>query len=81
MSFIEVVIVAAAAAADNVVVWMSRVSRSRSLRIVDFCNVWEPNDGLIPLSPRSRSFSTGVLMFNDDANAMGCKCQGLYWPP
>jgi len=40
---------------------VSRVSRSRRL---DFCNVCEPNDGSIGLSPRLQSFSTDALMFN-----------------
>lgn len=77
MSLIAVVIVAAAAAAVDIDdVRVARVSRdSRSRRLL-FCDVSTPNNGSIPLSPRSRLFSTGVLMFNDDANAMGCNCQG-----
>ena len=71
-----VIVTAAAAAVDIDDVRVARVSRdSRSRRLL-FCDVSTPNNGSIPLSPRSRLFSTGVLMFNDDANAMGCNCQG-----
>ena len=65
-----VVVVGGVAIADVGVARVSRVSRSRRL---DFCNVCEPNDGSIRLSPRLQSFSTDAVMFNDEGNTMGCK--------
>ena len=61
--------------AGAVVLFAAIANVSRSSCVVDFYAVSTLDDGSIPLAPRSNSFPTGMLMFNDDRNALGCKCK------